>query len=30
MFLGGCFWMVVDDFGWLQIVLGGYRWFSEI
>ena len=30
MFLGGWFWMVVDGFECLQIVLGGFRWFSEI
>ena len=30
MFLGGWFWMVVDGFGCLQMVLSGFRWFSEI
>ena len=30
MFLGGWFWMAVDGFGCLQIVLGGFRWYSEI
>ena len=30
MFLSGWFWMVVDDFGCLQMVLGEFRWFSEI
>ena len=28
--LGGWFWMNVDDFGCLQVVLGGFRWLSEI
>ena len=30
MFLSGWFWMVVDGFGCLQMVLGGFSWFSEI
>ena len=30
MFLSGCFWMVVNRFGCLQIVSGGFRWFYEI
>ena len=30
MFLDEWFWMVVDGFGCLQMVLGGFRWFSEI
>ena len=30
MFLGGWFWMAVDGLKSLQIVLGGFRWFSEI
>ena len=30
MFLGRWFWMVVHGFGCLQIVLGGFRWFSDI
>ena len=30
MFLGEWFWMIVDGFGCLQIVLGGFRWFSVI
>ena len=30
MFLGGWFWMAVNGFGCLQIVLGGFEWFSEI
>ena len=28
MFLGEWFWMIVDGFGCLQMVLGGFRWFS--
>ena len=28
--LGGCFWMAVDAFGSLRMVLGGFRWLSEI
>ena len=27
---GWMVWMTVDDFGCLQIVLGGFGWFSEI
>ena len=30
MFLGGWFWIAVDGFGCLQIVLCGFRWFLEI
>ena len=30
MFLGGWFWMAVDGFGCLQIVLCGFRWVLEI
>ena len=30
MFLSGWFWTVVDDFGCLQMVLGGFRGFSGI
>ena len=30
MFLSGWFWMVVDGFGCVQMVLSGFRWFSEI
>ena len=30
LFLRGWFWMAVDGFGYLQMVLGGFRWFSEI
>ena len=30
MFLSGWLWMVVDGFGCLQMVLGGFRWFLEI
>ena len=30
MFLGGWFWMVVDGFGCLQIVLRGFKWLSMI
>ena len=30
MFLGEWFWMVVDGFGCLQMVLGGFRCFSVI
>ena len=26
----GRFWLIVDGFGCLQMVLGGFRWFSEI
>ena len=27
MFLGRWFWMALDDFGCLQVVLGGFKWF---
>ena len=27
---GWMFWMVVNDFGCLEMVLGGFRWFSVI
>ena len=30
MLLYGWFWMVADGFGCLQMVLSGFRWFSEI
>ena len=30
MFLCGWFWVSVDGFGYLQMVSGGFRWFSEI
>ena len=30
MFSGEWFWTAVDGFGCLQMVLGGFRWFSEI
>ena len=30
MFLSRCVWMAVDGSGCLQMVLGGFRWFSEI
>ena len=30
MFLGEWFWMIVDGFGCLKMVLGGFRWFSVI
>ena len=30
MFLGGWFWMAVDGFGCLQMVLGGFKCFSAI
>ena len=29
MFLGGWFWIAADCFGYLQMVLGGFRWLSE-
>ena len=30
MFLSRCVWMAEDGSGCLQMVLGGFRWFSEI